>query len=118
MSSANDKMNPLVVQRRGNAIIVEGDLTANNADEFADCLLALNLDARGEATLDLNGLDIDGGAAIAVAVNALRQLGARATKLILIGAPQMLCHNLYRIGLLAGGHLDLVDMRQDEPAGF
>jgi ABC-type transporter Mla MlaB component len=118
MSSANDKRNPLAVQRRESAIIIEGDLTASNADEFARCLLALNPDARGETALDLRGLDIDDGAAIAVAVNAIRQLCARTSKLILIGAPQMLCHNLYRIGLLAGGLIELVDMRQDEPAGF
>src|SRR5256885_15402775 len=108
----------LVIQSFGHAIIIEGDLTASNADEFARYLLTLNPDARGEIALDLRGLDIDDGAAIAVAVNAIRQLCARTSKLILIGAPQMLCHNLYRIGLLAGGHLELVDMRQDEPAGF
>src|ERR1041384_1619844 len=108
----------LVIQSSGHAIIIEGDLTASNADEFARCLLVLNPEARGEITLDLRGLDIDDSAAIAVAVNAIRQLCARISKLILISAPQMLCHNLYRIGLLAGGHLELVDMRQDEPAGF
>lgn len=108
----------LVIQSSGHAIIIEGDLTASNADEFAHGLLALDPDARGEIKLDLRGLDIDDGAAIAVAVNAIRQLGARASRLILIGAPQMLCHNLYRIGLLGSGHLELVDMRQDEPAGF
>jgi anti-anti-sigma regulatory factor len=118
MNSANDEMHPLAVQKRESVFILEGDLTADNADEFAGCLLALDPDARGAITLDLRGLDIDDGAAIAVAVNAIRQLGARATKLILVGAPQMLCHNLYRIGLLAGGHLELVDMRQDEAAGF
>lgn len=118
MSSVNDKMNPLVVQRQKSVIIIEGDLTASNADEFARYLLALNSEARDEITLDLRGLDIDDGAAIAVAINAIRQLCARTSKLVLIGAPQMLCHNLYRIGLLAGGHLELMDMRQDEPAGF
>jgi anti-anti-sigma regulatory factor len=108
-----------VIQWSGNTIIIEGDLTASNADEFARCLLALDPNARGEIRLALGGLDIDDGAAIAVAVNAIRQLGARASKLILIGAPQMLCHNLYRIGLLGdGSHIELVDMRQDEPAGF
>lgn len=108
----------LVIQSSGHAIIIEGDLTANNADEFAHCLLALKPDVRGEITLDLRGLDIDDGVAIAVAVNAIRQLCARTSKLILIGAPQMLCHNLYRIGLLGRGLIELVDMRQDEPAGF
>ena|SRR5437868_2718232 len=118
MSSANNKASLWVVQRPGCAVIIEGDLTASNADEFAHHLLALKLDSRGEIRLDLRGLDLDDGTALAVAVNALRQLDGRASKLILIGAPQMLCHNLYRIGLLAGGHIDLVDMRQDEPAGF
>lgn len=110
-------MNLLVVQRPGNAIL-EGDLTANNADEFARGLLQLTPDARGEITLDLRGLDIDDGAAIAVAVQAIRQLGSRTSKLILIGAPQMLGHNLYRIGLLTGGAVELVDMRRDESAAY
>jgi anti-anti-sigma regulatory factor len=107
-----------VIARRANHASIEGDLTAGNAEQFARSLLALDPDARGEIRLDLRALDMDDGAAIAVAVNALRQLSARATKLTLIGAPQMLCHNLYRIGLLGGSRLELVDMRQDEPAGF
>ncbi|HKP12299.1 MAG TPA: STAS domain-containing protein [Blastocatellia bacterium] len=94
----------------------EGDVTADNAGEFARQLLALGADAGGEIRLDLRGLDIDDGVAIAVIVNALRQLSSRAAKLILVAAPQMLCHNLYRIGLL-GGRIELVDMREDEPAG-
>lgn len=107
-----------VTARRANQLIIEGDLTASNAEQFARGLLALDPDARGEIRVDLRALDIDDSAALAVAVNALRQLCARTSKLILIGAPQMLCHNLYRIGLLGGSHLELVDMRQDEPAGF
>lgn len=107
-----------MITRRANQTIIEGDLTASNAEQFARRLLALNPDARGEIRLDLHALDIDDGAAIAVAINVLRQLCARASKLILIGAPQMLGHNLYRLGLLGGGGLELVDMRQDEPAGF
>lgn len=106
-----------VVQRPDGVITIEGDLTADNADQFARDLLALVADTSGEIRLDLHGLDIDDGAAIAVAVNALRQLSARAAKLVLIAAPQMLCHNLYRVGLL-DGRIELVDMREDEPAAF
>ena len=106
-----------VVQRPDGAVAVEGDLAASNADEFARRLLALDPDARGEIRLDLRGLDFDDGPALAIAITVLRQLSTRASKLILIGAAQMLCHNLYRVGLL-GGHIELVDMREDEPAGF
>jgi|SRR5689334_2760752 len=117
MSDEKNSQLPVIVWRANQAHI-EGDLTASNAEAFAGCLLALDPDARGEIRLDLRALDIDDGAALAVAVNVLRQLCERTAKLILIGAPQMLCHNLYRIGLLGGNHLELVDMRQDEPAGF
>ena len=101
----------------GDPTIIEGDLTTENAGEFASLLLALEPDSHGMIELDLNGLEIDGGMATAAAVNAIRQLASRATKLILTGAPQMLCHNLYRIGLL-DGHIELLEMRQDEAAGF
>ena len=96
---------------------IEGDLTAANAGELGALLRALHLDAEGRIELDLSGLEIEGGAATVAAVNALRELSARASKVVLIAAPQMLCHNLYRIGLLEG-NVELREMRQDEPAGF
>lgn len=99
-------------------IVVAGDLHAGNAEAFARRLLALTADGRDELTIDLGGLDIEDGTGIAVAVNALRQLCAQTAKLILVGAPQMLAHNLYRIGLLDRGQIELIDMRQDEPAGL
>lgn len=117
MSRTDDTPTLRVAQKSESAVLIEGDLTAGNADEFAHRLLGLTTDARGEITLDLHGLDIADGAGLAVAIVAIRQLGARAAKLILVGAPQMLAHNLYRVGLLGGG-IELVDMRQDEPAGF
>jgi anti-anti-sigma regulatory factor len=98
-------------------VAFEGDMTAANADEFARHLQALEADARGVIRLDLRGLDVDDGVAIAITVNALRHLLSRVAKLILIAAPQMLCHNLYRIGLLDGDRIELEDMREDEPSG-
>jgi anti-anti-sigma regulatory factor len=99
-------------------VAFEGDLTAENADEFARHLQALAVNASGVIRLDLGGLDIDDGVAIAVAINALRRLSSRAAKLVLVAAPQMLCHNLYRVGLLGSDRLELVEMREDEPAAF
>ena len=100
-------------------VIIEGDLTRHNAAEFERRMRALNADPSRAVTLDLSGLDIDDGVALATAINSLRQLLNRSAKIILTGAPQMLCHNLYRLGLLdAGGAVELVDMRLDEPAGF
>jgi anti-anti-sigma regulatory factor len=97
-------------------VAFEGDLTAANADAFARHLRTIDADASGIIRLDLRGLDVDDGVAIAIAVNALRQLASRAAKLILVAAPQMLCHNLYRIGLLDGDRIQLEDMREDEPS--
>ncbi len=66
--------------------------------------------------LDLSRLDIEGGVAIAAAVNAIRALAACSKRVIISGAPQMLGHNLYRIGMLEGA-IEFVDIRLDEPLG-
>jgi anti-anti-sigma regulatory factor len=116
-----DDANAGSVHRRDlppDQVSFEGDLTAANAGEFARHLQSLDVETSGTIRLDLHGLDIDDGVAITIAVNALRQLSSRAAKLILIAAPQMLCHNLYRIGLLDGDGIELIEMREDEPSAF
>ncbi|HVG21168.1 MAG TPA: STAS domain-containing protein [Blastocatellia bacterium] len=106
-------------QSAGGAVIIEGDLTIHSAAEFERRMRSLNAASGGAVTLDLSGLDIEDGVALATAINSLRELRNRSAKIILKGAPQMLCHNLYRVGLLGeGGVVELVDMRLDEPAGF
>jgi anti-anti-sigma regulatory factor len=100
-------------------VIIEGDLTHHNAAEFERLMRALNADSGRVIVLDLSGLDIDDGVALATAINSLRDLRDRSAKIILKGAPQMLGHNLYRLGLLdGGGAVELIDMRLDEPTGF
>jgi anti-anti-sigma regulatory factor len=100
-------------------VIVAGDLTHHNAAEFERRMRALKADFSRTIVLDLSGLDIDDGVALATAINSLRELRDRSAKIILKGAPQMLGHNLYRLGLLdEGGAVELVDMRLDEPAGY
>jgi hypothetical protein len=96
---------------------VEGDLTAANVGSFREFLLALAPNPHGEAILDLLALEIDSGEAMAEGVTAIRELASRTSRLVLLGAPQMLCHNLYRIGLL-DGNITLAEMRQNEPSAF
>jgi anti-anti-sigma regulatory factor len=103
----------------GESVIIEGDLSSDNAAQFEQQLRALNARSNRAMVLDLSGLDIDDGVALATIINSLRELGNRSAKIILRGAPQMLGHNLYRVGLLEGaGAVELIDMRLDEPAGF
>ena len=109
----------MVQQSEGGPVIVEGDLNHHNAAEFERRMRALSAGSSRTIRLDLSGLDIDDGVALVTAINSLRELRNRSAKLILTGAPQMLCHNLYRVGLLGEtGAVELIDMRLDEPTGF
>lgn len=109
----------MIEQASGESIIIEGDLNHHNAAEFERRMHALEAAPGRAMILDLSGLDIDDGVAIVTAINSLRELRNRSARIILKGAPQMLCHNLYRVGLLGeGGAVELIDMRLDEPTGF
>jgi len=100
------------------AILVVGDLREQNASDFETRVRALAVDPGGSVTLDLGGLDIEDGVALATCINSLRELRARTSSLVLRGAPQMLGHNLYRTGMLEGpAAVVMVDMRRDEPSG-
>jgi len=120
MSGTNNKLDVQVSQHADSqAVMIAGDLCEANAIEFERQIDALSLERHSAITLNLHGLDIDDGVALATVLNVIRRLRARVSRLILIGAPQMLGHNLYRVGLLCDDHgIELVDMRQDEPAGF
>ncbi|HEX8183306.1 MAG TPA: STAS domain-containing protein [Blastocatellia bacterium] len=102
----------------GESVIIEGDLTSDNAAQLEGQLRALKVEPGLAIVLDLSGLDIDDGVALATAINSLRELRNRAVKIVITGAPQMLGHNLYRVGLLDGRDaVELIDMRLDEPGG-
>lgn len=100
------------------AIVIEGELTEANAEEFERQMNELVREPGQKITLDLYGLDIEDGIALATVINSLRRLCARKARLTLKGAPQMLGHNLYRVGLLDDNAIKLVDMRLDEPSGI
>lgn len=116
MEGASRTSQTLAVQRSPDGTVtVGGEVTTLNAAEFAFQLR--DLEVERALTLDLSRLDLDDEIALAIAVDSLRELRARVSRLVLKGAPQILGHNLYRIGALAGSHaIELVDMRLDEPS--
>lgn len=100
-------------------IAISGDLNELNASTFAAEARKLAIGPDRPLTLNLSGLDIDDGIAVATCMNVLRVLRSRVGRLIIRGAPQMLGHNLYRVGMLEGpDRIELLDMRSDEPSGF
>jgi ABC-type transporter Mla MlaB component len=104
-----------IIQHSDAAIGIEGELNQTNAAVFEQQIAALKINADVVA-LDLIEFDVGDGIAIATAINAIRHLLTQTKKLKLIAAPQILCHNIYRVGLLeSGARIELVAMREDEP---
>ncbi|MCE7908405.1 MAG: hypothetical protein DYH02_08580 [Candidatus Omnitrophica bacterium COP1] len=64
--------------------------------------------------LDLAELDFEEGAAVALLVDQIKQYLKRDGRLDLFQAPQVLAHNLYRVGLLTHPRLTLTQTRMDE----
>ena len=108
----------VVGQMACEIVVIEGELTEANAAEFERRVNEFFGEARREITLDLYGLDIDDGIALVTVINSLRRLRDQAARIVLKGAPQMLGHNLYRVGLLDDHRIVLIDMRLDEPSGI
>lgn len=93
---------------------VEGEVAASDGAALA---LALGSapGSDGPVHLDLEGLELVDGVAVAEAVNGLRVLLARCGRLTLLGAPQMLAHTLYKVGMLQDGALVVEQPKEEEP---
>lgn len=105
-----------VVRRKdedADVLTISGELNDDNADVLA----VLLRDCRQVGLVDLSELDINGASAALEAVGAVRELLSGLGTLKLFHCPQILAHTLYRVGLLEGGTLELVDPRQEEPYG-
>jgi anti-anti-sigma regulatory factor len=104
-----------IIQSTPNRIEIEGELSAAALDDFNAGLVPIAVDPRQKVHLDLSRLDIDDGIGVAAAVQACRRLHLTSAGLVIIGSPQILAHNLYRVGLLGGeSPVTLIEMRQDE----
>ena len=119
MNAASDTSDLRFSSDSDGATLVAGDLSERNVSAFESRFRTLVVDPGCSVILDLSRLDIEDGVALATCINALRELRARVSGLVLRGAPQMLGHNLYRIGMLEGpGAVEMADMRLDEPSGI
>lgn len=96
-------------------LVISGELDEAGSASFAAEIAALP-PLPPLLRLDLSGLELADATAAVAAVNAVRRL-AGGRRLVLIAAPQLLAHNLYRIGGLEDGRLRLEATREDEPYG-
>jgi ABC-type transporter Mla MlaB component len=94
---------------------LHGELDVAGIPAFAAEIAALQ-PMSGPLLLELADFDIADGMAAVAAVNAVRHL-ARGRHLVLRAAPQLLAHNLYRVGDLEGSSLVLEATREEEPFG-
>jgi hypothetical protein len=94
-------------------LALSGELNRSNSPELLLWLRSMPAISR----LDLSELDIDDGVAATYAVNIVRLLRSRVSRLRIDFAPQVLGHNLYRTGVLLDGGVELRDMREDEAYG-
>ncbi len=64
--------------------------------------------------LEFEELDLLDGAAVAEAVNAIREILETGRSLEIHHAPQMLAHTLYKTGMLADGRILLIEPVEEE----
>ena len=99
---------PWRVRRTAAGAEIGGEVSAAEAGAFRADLAVLAAMLPAPARLDL-----DAGEAVAAAVDGVRALLV-GRRLILVEAPQMLAHTLYKVGMLADPRLALERPREDE----
>ncbi len=92
-------------------LTISGDLTAETVCEV---LHAIQFPPQ---TLDVSEVDIGDGPAMAALTSALKRLLLTGHVLTLVGPPQLLVHNLYRVGYYPYTGLQVEGLRQDEAYG-
>ena len=107
---------PVRIQLQSHTLTLSGVADAQGAAQLEAAVGRLVLPA-GPLTVELGALDIADGLAAVALVNIVRRI-ARERHVTLCEAPQLLGHNLYRVGALdAGGPIALRALRDDEPYG-
>ena len=93
------------IEAQDGCYYLEGDIVHGTVEEFC---LSLQHIPKG-SRLEMGELDIKDGVSMARIVSALRMI----RPLVLIEAPQMLAHTLYKTHMLSTG-IDLVRPREDD----
>lgn len=112
---------PLHAWTTGDTLWLEGDLAAEamqqlGAAPFTQWLAAADPGRR--LRIELGGLELDSGEALATLITALRSWTATARArgaegIVLVEAPQDLAHTLYKIGALTGTAMTLLAPRHE-----
>lgn len=94
-----------------------GELDAAGLETLGHELMQMIPSAGGRLQLDLLQLDLLDTGSVLGMHKLLRSLANRFRPLIILHAPQILAHTLYRAGDLQRPGLSLVEPRQEEPYG-
>ena len=96
-----------------------GQFTLNGELEVDDLPTVASALAKAgtEVQFQLDGLDISDGAAMAGFTRLLADVLGSGRRLTLLEPPQLVVHNLYRIGKHPHPLLKVVDMREEEAYG-
>jgi len=75
------------------------------------------IEAQSTLILNLQDVEIVCGTAMAECITLLRELVQKHNQLILIEAPQMLAHTLYKTNMLVDSNIELISPRHDSGIG-
>jgi ABC-type transporter Mla MlaB component len=93
-------------------LTLTGDLTPEDAAQLNNVLNVVQ-----GLTLNLADSDIPTGTAMAALVRVLKDALVAGRSIELQSPPQLLVHNLYRVGMHPHQHLKVLDLRTEEPYG-
>lgn len=94
-----------------NRIVLQDYLRASDLPQLAQCLEGSFITQQVWECADL---DIEDGAAMAGLTSLLKNALSRGVALTLIAPPQLLMHNLYRVGFYPHPLLVAIDIRREE----
>jgi len=96
------------------AVIVDGTHDSIDVNTLYNAIVEASTTATVPLRLELYGLDLDSGQAVVTWHEVVRRLRDRTGHLVLVDAPQMLAHSLYKVGDLTDGRIELVEPRMDD----
>jgi hypothetical protein len=97
----------------GAAFILLGDVDSGGAVRVLEAFQAESGQS-GTVELLMEEAELTDGVSVTHMVDAVRLLLKSYEQVRLIRSPQMLAHSLYRVGMLQGGGLELVEPREEE----
>ena len=102
-------------------VLVDGIYVLSGAwdtSEVKNIQHRLPLPLSGKVYLHLDDVEIISGEAMAMCITWIRELCHRGVTLVLICAPQMLAHTLYKTNMLNSYDIELISPREDTGIGI